>query len=120
MKVQFKGSAQSFDCSEPVEQKIFKSGVSIGWAIMFHINADVTSSDIDGVVTPDSISELTFTNDNGATSIVTGYSNVTACVIRHKNNATVVEVQFTKISEHGKQTGTEEGVVENGQIQESD
>ena len=108
MKVQFKDSAKLFDCSEPIEQKIFKSGMSIGWAIMFHITADVNSVDIDKVITPESISELSFTNDNDFVNVITGYSNITACVIRHKSASTVVEVQLTKIDGDKQEAVTEQ------------
>jgi len=110
MKVLFKNGTQSFDCSEPIEQKIFKSGASVGWAIMFHITADVSSSEMDEIITPDGISELTFTNDAGTANVVTGYTAVSACTIRHKNAETIAELQFTKIGA----PGTAEGDAVNG------
>ena len=108
MKVQFKNTSQALDCTEPIEQGIFKSGLRVGWAIMFHIRADVSSSDIDNIITPDNISELAFTKDEGyPTAVITGYTSVTACTIRHKKDATVVEVQFTKTTEQSAENKAE-------------
>ena len=101
MNVLFKNAPCAYNCTEPIEQKLFKSGVSAGWVIMFHIVADITSSDIDEVITPEGMAEMVFTNDGGDTTTITGYSKATACTIRHKNDATTVEVQFTKTNEPG-------------------
>ncbi len=98
MKVQFKNSAQMYDCSEPIEQKIYRSGVEAGWTIVFQFNAGVTSSEIDSLITPDNISEITFTNDTETANTIRGYNAISSCTIRHKATATAVEVQFTKIS----------------------
>lgn len=108
MKVQFKNGASAYDCSEPIEQKIYRAGVEAGWTIVFQFNADVTSSEIDSIITPDNISEITFTNDTGAASIVRGYNAISSCTIRHKDTATAVEVQFTKIS--AEKVSAEKGV----------
>ncbi len=97
MKVKFKDNATSYDCSEPVEQKIFRSGLPAGWAIIFQIFADLSSTEVDEIITPESISEMTFTNESEETFIVTGYSNITACTIRHSDTSTRIEVQFTKM-----------------------
>ena len=96
MKVRFKNTDTALTCTDPVEQKLFRSGVPYGWAIMFHIEADVTSSDVDKLITPENIEELEFTNDEAVIGVVTGYSAIANCVIRHKADKTVVELQFTK------------------------
>lgn len=117
MRVKFKGSETTYECTEPIEQKVFRSGVAIGWAIMFHIYGDVDSSKADEIVTPETISELTFINEDEqqTTFTIAGYSAVTACTIRHKATTTVTELQFTKANEtKSEETTTEEGVVENG------
>lgn len=116
MYVKFKGSETTYECTEPIEQKVFRSGVAVGWAIMFHIYGDVDSSKVDEIITPKTISELTFTNDDEqyTTFTVDGYTTVTACTIRHKATTTVTELQFTKANE----TKTEEGVTDNGNVQE--
>lgn len=96
MTVTFKDGATSYDCSEPVEQKIFRSGMPAGWAIMFQIFANLSSSEVDEIITPESISDMTFTS-NSETFEVTGYENITACTIRHSDTSTRIEVQFTKM-----------------------
>ena len=58
MRVKFKGSETTYECTEPIEQKVFRSGVAIGWAIMFHIYGDVDSSKVDEIVTPETIRSL--------------------------------------------------------------
>lgn len=102
MRVRFKGSETTYECTEPVEQKVFRSGTAVGWAVMFHIYGDIDSSEIDELVTTEAISELTFTNDDEQQTsfVIVGYSVVTACVIRHKSTMTVTELQFTKTNEN--------------------
>lgn len=102
MRVKFKGSETTYECTEPVEQKVFRSGTAVGWAVMFHIYGDIDSSEIDELVTTEAISELTFTNDDEhqTSFVIAGYSVVTACVIRHKSTMTVTELQFTKANEN--------------------
>ena len=115
MRVKFKGSETTYECTEPIEQKVFRTGLAVGWAIMFHIYGDVDSSEIDKIVTPETISELTFINEDEqhTTFAVEGYSTMTACTIRHKATNTVTELQFTKANSP-EETKAEEGVVENG------
>lgn len=113
MKVQFKNCAQVYDCSEPIEQKIYRSGVEAGWTIVFQFNAGVTSSEIDSLITPDNISEITFTNDTETANTIRGYNAISSCTIRHKSSGTVVEVQLTKtndIKEGGDKAAAEKGV----------
>lgn len=116
MRVQFNGSTRTYECSEPIEQKVFKSGAAVGWAIMFHVYGNFDSTQIDSLITPDAISNLVFLNEDSQNTSFTipGYSAVTACVIRHKAAITVTELQFTKASE--TETTTQEGVVENGEV----
>lgn len=102
MRVKFKGSETTYECTEPVEQKVFRSGTAVGWAVMFHIYGDIDSAEIDELVTTEANSELTFTNDDEQQTsfVIAGYSGVTACVIRHKSTMTVTELQFTKANEN--------------------
>lgn len=102
MRVKFKGNETTYECTEPVEQKVFRGGEVIGWAVMFHIYGDFDSSKIDETVTPENISALTFINDDENTDFaINGYSNITACIIRHKSTLTVTELQFTKAVDKG-------------------
>lgn len=112
MKVKFKNSETPYECTEPTEQKVFRSGEAIGWAIMFCIYGDLISSEIDEIITPATISELVFTNgDEEKTGFtVAGYSAISACIIRHKETSTLTELQFTKTV----QNNNDKGVAENG------
>lgn len=116
MRVKFKGHSGTFECTEPIEQKVLKGGVPVGWAIMFHIYGDTTSTELDTLITPESISELQFTSgesEQTTTVTISGYSTITAAIIKHKENMTVTELQFTKANEtKSEETKTEEGVVE--------
>ena len=100
MKVMFKGVADVFDCNEPVEQKLFQAGFPAGWAVIFQLHGELSSSDIDRIVTPDSISELIFTEEDTKQQrsfTLTGYSAVRGCTIRHRAGAAVTELQLTKV-----------------------
>lgn len=107
MYVKFKDSTATYKCTEPVEQKMFRSGVPIGWAIMFHIHCNSDSSQVDKIITSETISELEFgrEDENNATFIITGYSVISACTIRHKSATDVIELQFTKASVYGEIDG---------------
>lgn len=96
MKVQLKNNTKMFDCTEPTEQKVFRSGIAIGWAIMFSLYGSTDSSETDDTITPEAIAELNFTNDSGETFTICGYTAVTSCVIRHKEAITITELQLTK------------------------
>ena len=109
MQVKFKNSEVFFDCSEPIEQKLFKSGVPSGWMVMFHIKGELNSSELDEILTSESISKMVFTASEEKTFELHGYSTVTACVIRYRMTETIVELQFTKPTETKEST---EGVKE--------
>lgn len=113
MKVMFKGVEGAFECTEPIEQKLFQGGSAVGWVLMFHIHGGVSSSDVDGIITPESISDMTFISgeDDNQTAIrLTGYSEIRACTIRHRAGSAVTELQFTKANA----PAAKEGAVENG------
>lgn len=99
MYVKFKGDSKAYACADPVEQKVFQSGTAVGWAVTFHLHGNFSSSEIDELITPESISELVFTSENEenqAEITITGYSAVRACTIRHRDGTATAELQFTK------------------------
>lgn len=99
MYVKFKGNDKMYECTEPVEQKVFQSGAPIGWVVMFHLHGALSSSEIDEAVSPETISEMVFTDGNAENQseiTLTGYSAIRACTIRHKAGTAVTELQFTK------------------------
>lgn len=99
MVVKFKNDTRSFECTEPIEQKLFKADVPAGWLTTFSIYGDLNSTEIDELVTPDNISVLSFTADaesDPTTFNLEGYSKVVSCVIRHSEAKTITELQLTK------------------------
>lgn len=101
MYVKFKGSESAYACTAPVEQKIIRPGGDAGWAIAFNVYGITDSSELDTIICPETISELTFINNEGkqpTSFVIRGYSSITACIIRHKVQSTVAELQFTKIN----------------------
>ena len=110
MKVKFKNVETLFTCSEPVEQKLFKSGVPAGWLIVFSIYDDISSNDVDNeLVSVDNISELKFINSDETEKTISGYQKIRACTIHHNDKMTVTEFQFTR-----------EGDAENAGISKND
>lgn len=110
MKVRFKNGT-SFNCTSPIEQKIFKQNVASGWLLSFSLVCDITSEDADVLLTTDNISELTFTseetgtNTEGETTIGTvktillsDYNKVSSSVIRYseEKDKTRIEIQLIK------------------------
>ena len=117
MNVKFKNDTRTFECTEPLEQKLFKAGTAAGWLVTFSIYGDINSTELDGLITSEGISELTFTaNNSGSTMefILEGYSKVTSCVIRHKENMSVSELQLTKMDESDTSAVPDEGGAGNG------
>ena len=106
MHVKFKGSETKHPCTEPIEQKVLVSGKPVGWAIMFHLQETLASSEMDELLSPEAISELTFIfDDEQKTALkIEGYSTVTACIIRHKSQSPTTELQFTKTDTKGDVT----------------
>ncbi len=98
MKVVFK-NGETKSCMPPIEQKVFKAGAVAGWLIALAFTAEMTSDQIDNLVTADNISNLVFTSDDGTELFsITGYEKVTSSVIRHSepSSDTRVELQIMK------------------------
>ncbi len=101
MKVKFKdGTVKS--CSAPMEQKMFRSGAEAGWMLSVSIECDITSDELDKLITADNISELTFTSEEetgaGKTINLSGYDKVTNATIRYseEKGKTRIEMRLTK------------------------
>lgn len=96
MQVKFKdGNIKK--CSNPTEQKIFRSGAATGWLCAFQISDAMSSTDVDNVLADENISELAFCNDDGKELFtISGYTKVTSAVVRHAENDGTVEIQLTK------------------------
>lgn len=96
MQVKFKDGTIK-NCSNPTEQKIFRSGAATGWLCSFQISEVMTSTDVDAVLTDDNISELTFCNEKAEELFaISGYTKVTSAVVRHAEKDGTVEIQLIK------------------------
>ena len=101
MKVKFKDGTIT-ECSSPTEQKLFKAGKSAGWILNFALLGDITSDDVDKMLTSDNISELTFIpngeNNTDTTFTLSNYNRVSSAVIRYSEpqNESRVDIQLLK------------------------
>lgn len=103
MKVKFANGAVK-ECSAPTEQKIFKTanGES-GWMLQLRLLGEITSTELDNLVTVENIKPLEFlaeTESGEDKTIFTldGYGKITSSTIRHAEDtkSTSVEIQLTK------------------------
>lgn len=98
MKVEFKDETVK-SCTAPTEQKVFRGDNGAGWVLMLTLIGEISSSELDSLLTTANISELTFTTDAGVEiSTANGYDKVSSCTIRHAENPqdTRAEIQLTK------------------------
>ena len=96
MFVKFKNGAKK-KCTNPIEQKLFRSGNAAGWLCSFSISETVTSTELDELLTAENISKLTFCNDNSEEIFaINEYNKVASAVIRYTEDNSTVEVQFSK------------------------
>ena len=96
MQVKFKDGTIK-NCSNPTEQKIFRSGAATGWLCAFQISEPMTSTDVDAALTDENISELTFYNDKAEEIfVISGYTKTSSVVVRHAEKDGTVEIQLTK------------------------
>lgn len=100
MKVRFKDGTIK-NCSSPIEQKVFKSGEDAGWILTFALIGDTTSAEVDGLISTDNISELTFISvyEEIETSFsLNGYERISSAIVRYSedNSQTRVEIQLIR------------------------
>lgn len=90
------------ECSSPTEQKRFKSGEAVGWMLSFDLIGNMTSDEVDNMISAVNISNLTFAapNENGTetTFVLTGYERVLSAFIRYMDDdgKTRVELHLAK------------------------
>ena len=97
MKVKFKDGTIK-NCSNPTEQKIFRSGTAAGWICSFRLTDVMTSADVDAVLANANMAEITFLTDDTSAEMftLTDYDKVSSVIIRHTNAGSQVEIQLTK------------------------
>ncbi len=96
MLVKFKNGTEK-KCSNPIEQKLFRSGVAAGWLCSFSLSETVTSTELDELLTEENVSELTFCNDDAeALFTINEYAKVTSAIIRYNKDENKAEIQLSK------------------------
>ncbi len=105
MKVKFvNGTIKK--CAAPMEQKLFKSAegntIGVGWMLNLRLIGEITSDELDDILTDENISRLEFITDGeeGEISLFTlnDYEKVSASTIRYSEDATATfaEIQMSK------------------------
>ena len=103
MKVKFANGVVR-ECNAPTEQKVFRTASGEqGWILQLKLTGEITSTDIDALITTENIGHLEFltTTENGEEKKIfelDGYNKVTSSTIRHAEDITTtsVEIQLTK------------------------
>lgn len=106
MKVKFADGVVK-ECTAPTEQKIFKTvggeTVGMGWVLILKLTGNITSTELDSVLTADNVSTLEFSAETESGEEKTlfsldGYSKITSSTIRHSEDtaATYAEIQMSK------------------------
>lgn len=96
MKIRFNDGKEKQVITNPIEQKLFRSGAATGWILNASI-ASVTAEEADELLTVDNIGNIMLLNDAGDEMCkVLGYEKVSALTIRHNDVQSVAEIQFSK------------------------
>lgn len=97
MKVRFKNSEVKFETNTPIEQKLFKNGVSYGWLLSLTFFGDCTSAQVDELLNEDSLSEITIYRDEvPETMVLLGYNKLNSCIVKYGADKNTVEIQLSK------------------------
>lgn len=96
MKIKFKNGKEK-ECSNPIEQKLFKNGEAVGWVCSFSFKENTPSAEVDEVLTKENIAELVFLSNAGEVLFsLAGYTGVTSVIVRHAETDGSAEIQLTK------------------------
>jgi hypothetical protein len=104
MKIRFLDGTVK-DCSEPIEQKLFRSKVPYGWVMAFTLNSVSDSSEVDALFSDGNIEKLVLLKEveTEAGEVVTeevttisGYGKLSSIIIKHSEDGTKAEIQLTK------------------------
>ena len=84
-------------CANPLEHRLLRNGISIGWICTIRILEDMPTSEIDKVLTLDNISELTFCDESlKELFVISGYKKIGNVIIRHPGVSSEIEIQLEK------------------------
>ena len=103
MKIKFANGVVK-ECASPTEQKVFKTNNGdTGWILHLRLIGEITSGELDELITVDNIKPLEFltTTENGEDKtafILDGYEKITSSTIRYAEDitSTISEIQLTK------------------------
>ena len=106
MKIKFSNGVTKA-CSAPIEQKVFQQNngtkSAIGWLLTLRVFGEITSSELDNLVSEENIKTLEFLTQNESGDeknifTLVNYSNLTSSVIQHSDNTseTYAEIQLFK------------------------
>jgi len=101
MFIKFKNSDELFMSMALTETKLFDSGKKeTGWLLGSTITVPngLSSNDIDLLLVPDNISEITvYTNEKSENRVISGYNKLQSAIIRHADDlSATVDIQLTK------------------------
>lgn len=103
MQVKFKENTKTFQAAALSEQKLYQGGKPVGWLLALSISEGLSSTELDALLTAESMSEISVISGGEETARLTGYTSVSSCVVRYTDEKTVTELQLTK-----KYSNTEE------------
>ena len=103
MKIKFANGVVK-ECASPTEQKVFKTNNGdTGWILHLRLIGEITSGELDELITVDNIKPLEFltATENGEDKtafILYGYEKITSSTIRYTEDitSTISEIQLTK------------------------
>ncbi len=84
-------------CSNPVEHRFMRNGEPAGWICTVRILENMSTSEIEQILSNDNISQLTFCNMlSDELFVLSGYQKVISTTIRHPGAYSEIEVQFQR------------------------
>ena len=96
MKLRFNDGTEKAITSNPIEQKLFRSGVPHGWIMNLSLSG-LTAEESNTVLTPENIGKMSLISDEGEVkAILTDYSRIAVLTIRYSDTQTIAEIQFAK------------------------
>lgn len=96
MKLRFNDGTERTVTTNPVEQKLFRSGQPIGWILNVSVS-ELTSEESNDILKAENIKSMILVSDDGAEiAELSGYEKVSALTIRHTESQTIAEIQFSK------------------------
>ena len=103
MKIKFANGVVK-ECASPTEQKVFKANSGVdGWILHLRLIGEITSGELDELMTVENISPLEFlttteSKEDKTAFTLDGYEKITSSTIRHAEDtaSTFAEIQMTK------------------------